>query len=264
MGTFEASDANTALKMLPSDADPHSGVSPALSGTGTPPPNSTPTLPSAGGAPAGAAPLPAGKESPILSFAAALQQAVELAKTHRNASSLDIMKPYQGTVAASDFNGVLDNLNRASDSTSSALIKQATDLSKTDIITATDDAGNVHGIDKNTGKVVWTAPGVGNKQGSSGGGSSGILLKSGALTYTRDEYASDASDLEQSRGQDGWVDPTVYQNGYDSWVSRGGKIADFIKAFPPVQYVNPENDWLPPYLRPKKSGSDIPLTFPGQ
>ena len=49
--TIEAPDANTALKMLPADADPHSGVQATLSGTGTPSPSEgglpeqTPMLP---------------------------------------------------------------------------------------------------------------------------------------------------------------------------------------------------------------------------
>ena len=123
-----------------------------------------------------------------------------------------------------------------------------------DIITSTDESGNVHGIDKNTGKIIWTAPGVGNKQG----GGTSTLVRSGNLEYTREDYSEDASQLEQSRGPDGWVDPSIYQQLYDAWIAppNNGKIADFVKTYPPAQYVNPENDWLPVYLRPKKSGSD--------
>ena len=39
-----------------------------------------------------------------------------------------------------------------------------------DIYTATNDAGTVTGIDKNTGEVLWKVQGVGNQQGGSGGG----------------------------------------------------------------------------------------------
>ena|SRR3990167_5643066 len=191
-----------------------------------------------------------GKTSPLLSFADSLDAAVNLARKKRNASSLEMMKPFQGTVAASDFNSILSNLNQASDQTSSALIKRTTDITTPDIITSTDESGNVHGIDKNTGNIVWTAPGVGNRQG----GGTSTLVRSGNLEYTREDYSEDASQLEQSRGSDGWVDPTIYQKLYDAWVSSGGKIADFVKTYPPEQYVNPENDWLPVYLRPKKSG----------
>lgn len=242
------------------------GVSGQLGGGPTAPgssPAPTPTLPTGGGAPPAGLPAGGGKPSPILEFANTLESVVQLARTKRNKSSVDLMAPYRGTVAASDFNGILNDLNTASDKTAESLVKKATDLSGVDIITATDDAGNVHGIDKNTGQVVWTAPGVGNKDNGSGAGGSGVLVRSGALTYTRGDYSDDASVLETSRGGDGWVDPSEYQRLYDNWVAAGGKIADFIKTFPPAQYVNPENDWLPVYLRPKKSSSDIPTSFPG-
>lgn len=226
----------------------------SLSGTGTPPPNPAPTQ-------TGTTPLPqtGGSSSPLLSFASSLDQVVAEARKKRNASSLDMMKPFQGTVAASDFNSILGNLNKASDSTSKDLLKRVTDITAPDIITTTSDNGDVHGIDKATGKIVWTAPGVGNKQGGSGGGS-GTLINSGALTYTKADYADDASQLESSRGQDGYVDPTIYQSLYNAWVNGGGKINDFIKTYPPEQYVNPDNSWLPPYLRPKKTaGSSNPF-----
>lgn len=228
-----------------------------LSGTGTPGPAPAPSLPITPPAPAGL-PSGTGKPSPILEFANTLQQAVQLARQNRNKATGDIMAPLQGTVAASDFNGIIGNMNTASDKTSDALIKKATDLSSPDIITATSDNGDVHGIDKTTGKVVWTAPGVGNKQNGPGS-SADILVKSGALTYTRSDYSDDASTLEQSRGTDGWVDPGIYQKLYDAWVSNGGKIADFVKTYPPVQYINPDNDWLPPYLRPKVTGASNPF-----
>lgn len=255
LGTVEAPDQNTALRMLPADANPNSGVMGSLSGTGTPAPGSTP-LP-------GATPsLPAsgGKESPLLSFASSLDAAVNLARQKRNESSLGMMDQFKGTVAASDFNSILGNLNKASDTTSADLIKRATEASagpdSSDIYTTTNDAGVVTAINKATGEVVWkTAPGVGNQQGESGGGS-GVMIKSGNLVYTRAKYAEDSSDLEASRGPDGWVDPSDYKLLYDEWVAKGGLLNDFIAKFPPKLYVNPENDWLPPYLRPAKSGDD--------
>src|SRR3990167_11495906 len=104
-GTLEAPDAKSAVKMLPVDADPHSGVQAMLSGTGTLSPSmiSSPSLPDTGAS-----------KSPLLSFADTLDAAVNLARKKRNASSLDMMKPFQGTVAASDFNSILSNLNQAS------------------------------------------------------------------------------------------------------------------------------------------------------
>jgi len=75
------------------------------------------------------------------------------------------MKPFQGTVAASDFNSILSNLNTASDRTSSDLIKRATEGPDTgNISTFTADNGTVTGINKLTGEIVWQQPGIGNVQ----------------------------------------------------------------------------------------------------
>lgn len=222
-------------------------------------PTGLPQLPQGGGGQQEPSLPSSGGGSPLLSFASSLDAAVNLARQKRNKTFVgDIMGPMRGTVKASDFNDILGNFNAASDSTTKDLLKRATDVTNPDIITATSDNGDVHGIDKATGKVVWTAPGVGNKDNGSGGGSD-TLVHSGDLTYSRGDYADDSSSLEQSRGSDGWVDPTIYQQLYNAWISKGGKISDFINTYPPDKYVNPENDWLPPYLRPKSSGVSNPF-----
>lgn len=255
LGTIDAPDSSTALRMLPADADPKSGVMEGggLSGTSNPSPSDRGS---------GVYELPRdgkkGGVGGVLSFADALDEAVNLARKKRNESSLGMMDKFSGTLAASDFNQILGNLNKASDDRTQKLIERETGTGDRNIITATADDGTVTGIDKNTGEIVWQAPGVGNKQGGSGGASD-VLLRSGALTYTKSDYSDDASQLETSRGDDGWVDPSIYKRLYDTWVANGGKIADFVKTYPPAQYVNPANDWLPPYLRPKATGgTEIP------
>ncbi len=126
-----------------------------------------PGLPQGGGATQPQ--LPGSTDSPILSFASALDAAVNLARKSRNASSLEMMKGHQGTVAASDFNSILGNLNAASDKTAQNLIKNVTPgSSASDIVTTTNDSGDVTAIDKTSGKVLWTAKGVGNKQSAPG------------------------------------------------------------------------------------------------
>ena len=95
-------------------------------------------------------------------------------------------------------------------------------------------------------KVYFTDPPV---KAAGGSGGDGVVVRSGALTYTRADYAEDASALESSRGGDGWADPTIYLNLYNAWISNGGIINDFISKFPPKNYINPANSWLPPVLR---------------
>ncbi len=75
-------------------------------------------------------------------------------------------------------------------------------------------------------------------------------LVSGKLTYTKQDVQEDKSALEASRGADHFVDPTIYEKLYKAWISAGGLLADFLAVYPPKTYVNPENDWLPVFLRP--------------
>lgn len=56
------------------------------------------------------------------------------------------------------------------------------------------------------------------------------------------------SKLRASMGPDGYVDPAVYQQAYKDWP---GTTAEFLSKFPPKNYVNPANTWLPAVLRPK-------------
>lgn len=78
--------------------------------------------------------------------------------------------------------------------------------------------------------------------------------KSGGLTYTPQDAAEDSQALENSRGEDGYVDPTQYQNLYEAWIQAGGLLKDFKTHYPPADYVNPDNTWLPSFLMPKKTG----------
>jgi len=66
-----------------------------------------------------------GQGGSLLDFANAVDAATNMAKQKRNAGNLEMMMPQQGTLMASDFNGILSNLNRASDSTASNLTNRA-------------------------------------------------------------------------------------------------------------------------------------------
>lgn len=82
----------------------------------------------------------------------------------------------------------------------------------------------------------------------------GETIKSGGLVYTSADAGSDSKALEQSRGTDGFVDPMIYQQLYNAWISAGGLLKDFLSTYPPKNYVNPANTWLPSYLIPKSDG----------
>lgn len=76
---------------------------------------------------------------------------------------------------------------------------------------------------------------------------------SGTLTYTPQDQQEDSQALEASRGaEDHYVDPTLYQHLYKLWIEQGGQLEDFLKTYPPKNYINPANTWLPTYLGGKK------------
>lgn len=81
--------------------------------------------------------------------------------------------------------------------------------------------------------------------------------RSGTLVYTAKDKSEDSSALEQSRGSDGFADPTIYLNLYNAWVKAGGNVTDFMKEYPPANYINPANTWLPSYLKPKSNSADL-------
>jgi len=211
---------------------------------------SLPTLPPAGAPPTPSLPQRGGNSSALLTFADSLDAAVNLARKNRNQSSLEMMAPFQGTAMASDFNSILGNLNAASDKTSEKLIKKVTDVTNREIVTATDDSGTVRGIDRNTGQVVWTAPGVGNRDNGSGASSDNVKKLKDALA---------ASKFEGPEADGKYADPRLYQQNYEAWVSVGNPESEFFKLFPPQTYINPKNTWLPESIMKytKASGDDL-------
>lgn len=82
---------------------------------------------------------------------------------------------------------------------------------------------------------------------------SGKTYVSGKLQYTAKDYSEDRSEMRNPNikdaqgnpnlGSDGYVNPSVYLQLYNSWVSGGGVKADFLKVFPLNTYINPANNW---------------------
>jgi len=100
------------------------------------------------------------------------------------------------------------------------------------------------------------------------GGGSGAAkpFRSGTLIYTAQDFAEDSQALDASRGDDGFVDPSLYLELYKAWIDEdnggGGRLEDFLSKFPPENYINPENEWLPFFLMPpKKETSGIANPF---
>lgn len=75
---------------------------------------------------------------------------------------------------------------------------------------------------------------------------------SGGLVYTNSDVGAISSTLNSLRGEDGWTNTQAYLDFYNDWTSGGGIPSDFVKLFPPEQYVNPgDNHMLPDFLRNK-------------
>ena len=68
--------------------------------------------------------LPSGEPNNLLTFKETLSKVTNLAREKRNALSLEFMMPFQGIAPASDFNSILSNLNRASDTFAQDILKQ--------------------------------------------------------------------------------------------------------------------------------------------
>lgn len=226
LGSVEAPDATSALRILPADADPHSGVMGGLSGTGTSAPSATSSLPDS--------PENAGN---LTTFADSLDQVVKLMQRRRNKRVLDYMAPYRGSAAASDFNGILDYMNDANDPTVSSLVKRAeTEIKGPDtsnIIKATNDQGVITALDPTDGHVLWqSAPGVGNVQSGEGGTAGERALHSLAeysASFAPNNYLEDG--ITPTIDSDGFITPEAWRAAIDEAPSRGITREQFILQF---------------------------------
>ena len=118
-------------------------------------PEATNLLLSEGGLPSIPTTPPGQNPSGLLSFKDTISQVVNLAKEKRNASSLEFMAPHRGTVAASDFTGVLGNLNKASDTFAQDAIKNKLEADA-DKNLVSETIGNFEVLLDGTGKVIAT------------------------------------------------------------------------------------------------------------
>lgn len=76
------------------------------------------------------------------------------------------------------------------------------------------------------------------------------------IRISRDVITMGDQKLSATRGPDGYVDPNAYQTAFNDWVNGSdthnpiGTAKEFLANFPPKNYVNPANTWLPTYLMP--------------
>lgn len=86
------------------------------------------------------------------------------------------------------------------------------------------------------------------------------------IPISKDLIRAADQQLDVSRGDNGYVDPTVYQQAFEDWVNGSdthapiGTAKEFLANFPPKNYVDPENTWLPEYLMPAGSRTKAKTT----
>lgn len=216
----------------------------------------------------------------LTDFANALDQATSLAKQKRNALSLGMMMPSQGTLMASDFNSILGNLNNAGDNRASQLTDRALEAATPKPYTygtATDNSGNMYQVqydengmmigqqllsaavpqqqqggvtlspgeayfDPNTGEVRYTNPTTANQRQTTGtGGTTSSEPSSADIKALKDALNQTKFDTTNPEADGKYADPTLYLQNYESYPDK----AEFLRLFPPSQYINPENTWLP-------------------
>lgn len=103
----------------------------------------------------------------------------------------------------------------------------------------------------------------------------GGVITSGALNITKKSIGNAATTLINSKSilydangnpignkqtPSPWVDSNLYTKMYQQWTSQGGLGQDFVKAFPPSLYVDPNDKTLPTYLQNKPSNNVITIS----
>lgn len=94
---------------------------------------------------------------------------------------------------------------------------------------------------------------------SSSGGSSGF--KSGSLSLSNEELNGFSSELEKSRGSDGYANTSYYMENLKNFTQSGGLLVDFLKKFDPDLYLNPSDPTIPAAIRGQMKEDGNGLTF---
>lgn len=137
---------------------------------------------------------------------------------------------------------------------------QITSLLNSDKISITDKQNQVNNAIKSGALDEKTRHDVATELASQVRASkSGITTKPPA-----DSVATTEKWINGTRGQDGYADPNAYKQAFDAWINDGYAAKDFVKNYPPKDFVNPTNDWLPKYLASKTSSAAAPTDIAAQ
>ena len=77
------------------------------------------------------------------------------------------------------------------------------------------------------------------------------IVKSGGLVIAESDIAVAQSQLDSSRGQDGYINTALYLKLLKAWKDDGGLEQDFYKQFSPMNYLNPNDPTIPAYIKEK-------------
>ena len=213
----------------------------------------------------GKATLPQTEEKPTLtSLQDTLNAAIGLARKKRTKTMFEAGENFApGTLKASDFSAILNNLDAGTQNIIDEFAEQEEEARKkleeaqNEFELRQDAAGNLVQYEKDpTGRVVGQEI-VSYKPRDASGSAPKGTVRSGGLIYTPQDQAEDSRALEQSRGPDGYVYTPIYIELYKEWVGEGGTIEGFKNQYPPKEYVNPADPTVPPQLRTTGSKNDL-------
>jgi hypothetical protein len=111
-----------------------------------------------------------------------------------------------------------------------------------------DNIRSVQGGLYNVTKGKWVIPAKTSTKKTTGTGVDKTTT-SGGIQITQKDIGAGATQLNSSRGTDGYADTATYNKMMNYWVSKGGLIQDFIKYYPPKDYLNPNDKTVPSILK---------------
>lgn len=171
---------------------------------------------------------------------------------------------YEKGIAQAEYvtNGYMQQIKDQTDFSQELLLKAIDIANKQTTAKYQEVSPGATLFDPATGRAIYTAPTTKslNPTTTTGGSNPGGKIVSGTLTYTVQDRAEDSQALEASRGTDHWVDPSVYLRLYNNWIAAGGTQKGFLSTFPPKNYVNPANTWLPDFLKNTTASSSTTST----